>query len=185
MENEIKNKLDINQINKINKDKTQMENEDFNCNFKEFHFSFEDKNEINDINVLPNLPSKSENEKIISNEDNDMEEDNKEENDVFKTILDDLNKNIEINIKELENENKNFKECQEILDILKYPRSDKDIRNGISPFKPLLKPKKISLIGKVFFDIPNDDNTNNNQNNSTKNITSNVNSNCNILSGNI
>ena len=181
MENEIKNKIDKNEINKIIKDKIQMENENCNCNIKEFHFSFENKNEINDINFSPNMVSES--EKIFGNEINDMDEDNKEENIVFKAILDDLNKNIEINIKELENENKNIKECQEILDILKYPRSDKNIRNGISPFKPLLKPKKISLIGKVFFDIPNDDNTNNNQN-STENITSNVNNN-NILSGNI
>lgn len=183
MENEIKNKIDKSEINKINKDKIQMENENLYCNIKEFHFSFENKNEINDINFLPNIVSES--EKIVGNEINEMDEDNKEENLVFKTILDDLNKNIEINIKELENENKNIKEFQEILEILKYPRSDKDIRNGIiSPFKPLLKPKKISLIGKVFFDIPNDDNTNNNQN-STENITSNVNNNDNILSGNI
>ena len=176
-----------NEINKINKNKTKMENENekCNCNIKEFHFSFENKIEINDINFLPNLTTENENEKIMSNEINDMEEDNKEENDVFKTILDDLNKNIEIDIKEFEKENKNYKECKEILDILKYPRSDKNIRNGISPFKPLLKPKKISLIGKVFFDIPNDDNTNNNQNNSTENITSNANDNGNILSGNI
>ena len=116
-------------------------------------------------------------EKGEQNEDffNDLYEDNKEENSVFKTILDDLNKNIEINIKELENENKN--ECQEILDILKFPLSDKNIRGRISPFKPLLKPKKISMIGRVFSDIPLVEINNNTNNNTNENTLSNGNNN--------
>ena len=152
-----------------------MENEISNIN--EFHFSFENKIEINYTNFLPHI-SENENEKIENNEINDFEEDNKEENNIFETILNDLNKNIQINIKELENENKNFKECQEILEILKYPLSDKNIRNDISPFKPLLKPKKVSLIGRVLID-------NNNSINSTDYTSSNVNNNCKILSDNI
>ena len=43
------------------------------------------------------------------------------------------------------------KELKEILYILKKPLYD-------IPFKPLLKPKKISLDGKVFFAIPSDNN---------------------------
>ena len=52
------------------------------------------------------------------------------------------------------------KEFQEIISILKKPLSNKDIRNGKfydSPFKPLLKPKKVSLVGKVLCGLPSDD----------------------------
>jgi hypothetical protein len=46
-------------------------------------------------------------------------------------------------------------ECQEILSILKKPLSNKDVRNikfFDTPFKPLLKPKKVSMVGKVLCD---------------------------------
>ena len=59
-----------------------------------------------------------------------------------------------------------FNACQEILSILKKPLSNKNIRNKNiynseydTPFKPLLKPKKVSLAGKVFYDIPSDINS--------------------------
>ena len=176
MENEIKDIISQKDQNKFDKEQKDMKNEIININ--EFHFSFENKNEINYTNnILPHI-SENENEKIENVEPNDFEDDNKEENSVFEAILNDLNKNIEINIKELENENKNYREYQEILEILKYPLSDKNIRNGISPFKPLLKPKKVSLIGKVLCDIHID---NNSHNNSTENTSSNVNNNGKIL----
>ena len=176
MENEIKDIISQKDQNKFDKEQKDMKNEIININ--EFHFSFENKNEINYTNnILPHI-SENENGKIENAEPNDFEDDNKEENSVFEAILNDLNKNIEINIKELENENKNYRECQEILEILKYPLSDKNIRNGISPFKPLLKPKKVSLIGKVLCDIHID---NNSHNNSTENTSSNVNNNGKIL----
>ena len=60
----------------------------------------------------------------------------------------------------IKNDDDHFNECQEIICILKKPLSNKDIRNGKfydSPFKPLLKPKKVSLVGKVFYGIPSDD----------------------------
>ena len=173
MENKIKDIISENNRNKINIEK-KMKNEIDNIN--EFHFSFENKNEINYANFLPHI-SENENEKIENTEVNDFE-DNKEENCVFEAILNDLNKNIVINTKELENENKNSKECQEILEILKYPLSDKNIRNDISPFKPLLKPKKISLIGRVLID-------NNNSINTTDYTSSNAYNNYKILSANI
>lgn len=176
MENEIKDIISTSTKNKIDKEQIEMKNGLSNIN--EFHFSFENKNEINYTNFLPHI-SENENEKIENSELNDFEEDNREENSVFEAILNDLNKNIEINIKELENENKNYKECQEILEIIKYPLSDKNIRNGISPFKPLLMPKKVSLIGKVLID------NNNSINNSTDNTSSNVNNNGKVLSGNL
>ena len=180
MEN--KNRI-TNQKEKSNNEDKNSKNED--CNINVFHFSFENKNDINDINILSNIVLENEDEKIEKNEINDFDEDNKEENSVLEAILDDLNKNIEINVKELENENKNNPQCREILEILKYPLSDKNIRNGISPFKPLLKPKKISLLGKVLSDMPIDDNNNNSNNNSTKNTTSNGNNNDKVLYGNL
>ena len=51
------------------------------------------------------------------------------------------------------NKKQHFKECQEILHKLQMPiiaKNDDEI-----PFKPLLKPKKISLVGKVIVDISN------------------------------
>ena len=100
----------------------------------------------------------------------DFLDDKNEENNEIKSILSDLDKNIEINIKE--NENKNYNECQEILNILKKPLSDKNLRFYNSPFKPLLKPRKISMVGKILCGIPNDENDN------TKNTSQNS-SNCN------
>ena len=99
--------------------------------------------------------------------------DNKNEDNIeIKNILSDLNKNIELNITEKEKENDNSKECQEILNILKKPLSHKNIRYYNSPFKPLLKPRQISMVGKVFFNIPNDENnTNNNTKSNTNSIT--------------
>ena len=168
MEKNIRNIKNNNEENVIDLKKMKI-NENYNIN--DFSFSFENKKEI-DTNFLSNIIL----EKDTENRNNDYEEeeeDNKEENTVLQSILDDLNKNVEINVKDLD-ENENYKECQEILDILKYPRSHKNIRENISPFKPLLKPKKVSLIGKVFYDIPdgkNNDNNVNINNNTTENTT--------------
>ena len=182
MEKEIQNTKNANLKNNINNEESLTEKKNYNLN--EFNYSFENKKEINDnnnvINYFSNIILEKESENKNDNDIADFDEDNKEENIEFKTILDDLNKNIEINVKELENEN--YKECQEILEILKYPRSDKNIRGGISPFKPLLKPKKISLVGKVFYNIPDDENNNtDNNNNTTENTTYNYNNNGNFL----
>ena len=76
-----------------------------------------------------------------------------------KQDYNDENTNIILN-------NEHFNACQEILSILKKPLSNKNIRNRNiynsqydTPFKPLLKPKKVSLVGKVFYDIPSDINS--------------------------
>ena len=184
MENKTKN---AKQESKFDNEDKKMKNED--CNVNIFHFSFENKIDLTDINFLSNIILENENEKIVENEINDFEEDNKEENSVFETILNDLNKNIEINIKENENENNINQPCQELLEILKYPLSDKNIRNGISPFKPMLKPKRISLTGKVLLDIPidvhNNNSHNNSNNNTTENTTSNANNNGKVIYDNI
>ena len=58
------------------------------------------------------------------------------------------------------NERKHSNEFEEILCILKKPLINKNIKKEKSyliPFKPLLKPKKISLVGKVIFHVPSDD----------------------------
>ena len=58
----------------------------------------------------------------------------------MEEILGDLNK---------ENQIKNNNACEEILDILKRPIIDNSINIEFSPFKPLLKPKKIPMNGRV------------------------------------
>ena len=153
MEKEIKYTQNKKDNNAYDKEEINMNNE--NDFLNDFHFSFENKDEIKDTNYFPNIILENEIMNIKDNQNNDSDEDNKEENTVFKTILEDLNKNIEINVKEIENENKNYKECQEILKILKYPLNSENIREGFSPFIPLLKPKKISLIGKVLVNFNN------------------------------
>ena len=104
---------------------------------------------------------------------NEFVEDNKEEDLMLKTILEDLDKNIQINIKKQEEEQKQ-KAIDEILSILKYPKSDSNIRDNVSPFKPLLHPKKVSMVGRVFFySTDNNDNistTKDNTNCSNDNI---------------
>ena len=125
-----------------------------------------DNNNLENMNLSFELPFSS-NKKFLKNGSNeviynrliDLEYDKEEENDEIKSILSDLNKNIDINIKESENSNYN-NACKEIIDILRKPLSDKYLRSHISPFKPLLKPRKISMEGKVFYDIKDDSNDN-------------------------
>ena len=90
----------------------------------------------------------------------DFEEDNKERDIILNDILEDLNKNIEININQQQEDSKQ-KAIEEILEILKYNQSDKDIRAEISPFKPMQEPKKISMVGRVFYNSADRDDNNN------------------------
>ena len=135
---------------------------DFERNFIESNFSFEKKY------IKEDIFNKGINIKKI-----DFLDDKNEESSEIKSILSELDKNININIKENENNN----ECQEIINILKKPLSDKNIRFYNSPFKPLLKPRKISMIGKVLCGIPNDedDNTKSTNQNSSNFINDNTN----------
>ena len=58
------------------------------------------------------------------------------------------------------NEREHSNEFEEILYILKKALINENIKKEKSyliPFKPLLKPKKISLVGKVLFHVPSDD----------------------------
>ena len=128
-------------------------------------------NKVEFINL--NNKEKDLKEKIIDFEkegenikEQNFEEDTGEDDMMLKMILEDLDKNIFINIKDQEEKWKQ-KAIDEILESLKYLHSDKNIRISSSPFKPLLQPKKVSMVGRVFFN-----NSSNNENsNSTKDST--------------
>ena len=108
-------------------------------------------------NIKENALSQIKEDEIIKKED--FDEDAKEDEVVVNPILEDLNKNILINVKE-EEEDKNQMACREILEILRYPLSQKNVRGVISPFKPLLQPKKVSMVGKVFYNSTTDNDEN-------------------------
>ena len=169
--------------NSGNKNKViyQKENNSFEKDIKEINNSFQNKSpNIFDLNYEP------ENKIIEGQEQSQNIEENKnsEETDLDEIydVLNEINKAITIEINELNintyinnrkhsysfidknnnniNNNANFNECQEIWSILKKPLSNKNLRNldnYDSPFKPLLKPKKVSLVGKVFYSIQYED----------------------------
>ena len=107
--------------------------------------------------IKENALSQIKEDEIIKKED--FDEDAKEDEVVVNPILEDLNKNILINVKE-EEEDKNQMACREILEILRYPLSQKNVRGVISPFKPLLQPKKVSMVGKVYYNSTTDNDEN-------------------------
>ena len=141
----------------------------------------EDLDKVEELDLFKNINEIDENSINLEKEGDiinkqDFEEDNKERDIILNDILEDLNKNVLINIKRQEEDSKQ-KAIKEILEILKYPHSDKDIRMGISPFKPLLQPKKVSMVGRVFYNsadkdnnIINFDNTKDTANSSNNNI---------------
>ena len=141
----------------------------------------EDLDKVEELDLFKNINEIDENSINLEKEGDiinkqDFEEDNKERDIILNDILEDLNKNVLINIKRQEEDSKQ-KAIKEILEILKYPHSDKDIRMGISPFKPLLQPKKVSMVGRVFYNsadkdnnIINFDNTKDTVNSSNNNI---------------
>ena len=155
---------------KIEKELLENENrtKDLYCKIEDFDINFLK----NDDNIKEKSISFEKEGETIDKKD--FEEDIKEDNLVLNNILEDLNKNILINVKEEEEEEKNQKACQEILEILRYPKSHKNLRGVISPFKPLLQPKKISMVGKVFYNSAYYDE------NKTSENTTNINSNNNI-----
>ena len=143
---------------------------DINSKIEDFDINFLNKED--DIKDNTILFEKEGEDDIIDKKD--FDEDTKEDNVVLNDILEDLNKNILISVKEEEEEEKNQKACQEILELLGYPKSQKNIRGVISPFKPLLQPKKISMVGKVFYNSAYYDE------NKTSENTTNINSHNNI-----
>ena len=126
--NKFSEKIDKNRLNEQNRKK------DINSKMDHFKANPSHEKDFLNENVLF-FQTKGE---IIKKED--CEEDINEEILELNTILEDLNKNIVIDVKE-EEKDKNQRACQEILEIL-------SIR---SPFKPLSQPKKVSMVGKVFY----------------------------------
>ena len=140
---------------KLEKNKLDNENRT-----KEIKFNIDDiKIEFfnSEKDIKENALSQIKEDEIIKKED--FDEDAKEDEVVVNPILEDLNKNILINVKE-EEEDKNQMACREILEILRYPLSQKNVRGVISPFKPLLQPKKVSMVGKVFYNSTTDNDEN-------------------------
>ena len=119
---------------------------------------FKETNEIDE-----GLQTLKKEEDIINKQD--FEEDNQERDIILNNILEDLNKNVLINFKKQEEDSKQ-KAIEELLKIFNYPHSDNDnhIGTGISPFKSMLKPKKISMVGRVFYNSTDKDNNNNCEN---------------------
>ena len=144
------------------KDINTMENNFRIKSFDDFDFKFESENKS----------FEKENQNIFENklEEAELDEINEVLNEINKAITFEINEdninNYNINrnhsfIKQNPNNNNdNNKECEEILSILQKPLSNKNIRNRNkydTPFKTLLKQKKISLEGKVFYSIPSED----------------------------
>ena len=147
--NKFSEKIDKNRLNEQDRKK------DINSKIDHFKSNPSHEEDFLNENVLF-FKTKGE---IIKKED--CEEDINEEILELNTILEDLNKKIIIDVKE-EEKDKNQRACQEILEIL-------SIR---LPFKPLSQPKKVSMVGKVFYNSSyyndeikerNDTNLNNNK----------------------
>ncbi len=131
--------------------------------------SFE--NDINEIDIFENkfdnnLDFKTEIEKPLldKSKDNIEENDLNEINDILKKMDNSISINLNYSYNNIQIKNNNEsheKECNEILSILKRPFSNKDVRylNKDTPFKPLLRPKKVSMIGKVLYNVSSEDNT--------------------------
>jgi hypothetical protein len=141
-QNQTSNDIYPDKSNIISENKNTFEHKFIDSNLS---LSFESYFSSNDI-----LSKKNDIKDNYTMESDFIEEKKEDEDSELLTIIDDLNKNIEINMKEIEN--KNYIECQEeILNILRKPLTSENDRYNISPFKPLLKPKKISMVGKVFY----------------------------------
>ena len=143
-----KNRINTRNKNEKNKvlENFQIKNENIDIN--DVHFLFDEQKSksnknITSIKIIENINSNE-------NENNDDEEDIKEEEFIFKEILLNLNMN--------QNETRDDKSCQEILDILKKPKNYNTTGVFVSPFKPLLKPKKISMEGRVLYNSYDIDN---------------------------
>ena len=120
-----------------------IQNKDFLNNINIFDISLEDdyKNDI----YLKNFIS---NQRIFEEEIEDDSENKKYSLEEINIIPENINEKNPIN-EETNRNNKNF--IDEILHILRAPVIKKNTIFYNSPFKPLLKPKKISMEGKIIF----------------------------------
>ncbi len=149
-----KNRKDIYQnIEDLNIDENTSKKD---TNYKEDKIIFNIKKDISDM-AFERI------EESIKEED--FEEDQKEEMMIFNSILEEFDKSIIIHGNEKE-EDKEQLAIKEILNIIKYNKE-------ISPFKPLYKPKKVSMIGKVFYNNADSGKNNINKDNCKLNSNSN------------
>ena len=105
-----------------------------------FNISFEDDDKSNKylLNYLSN-----ENIFIKDKEKEKEYSKIKEENEEKNSNSENLNKEYR--------RNKNNNSIKEILSILRKPINNKNIKFYDSPFKPLLKPKNISMEGRIIY----------------------------------
>ena len=158
MEKEIGNDSSLDEeINEINDNFQNKLTQNFNCNCEKII--------IKEKNLKDYVENKSFEEADINEIYNVLNGINKAVTlDIRKKIRNnDYNKNKKF-LKILENFNdindSHSKVCEEIISILQKPICEKILKNKNNyetPFKPLLRPKKISLVGKIFFGSPSND----------------------------
>ena len=108
-----------------------------------FNISFEDDDKSN--KYLKNFLS---NEDIFDKDIDIYLENINDEKEEINSISEEFNQKYKINAEKNEN-CENY--IEELLNILKKPLTYKNIRFYNSPFKPLLKPKYVSMEGKIIF----------------------------------
>ena len=134
-------KENINNIYEILEKKQSIKRNDSFENINIFNISFNDGDK-NDI-YLKDFIS---NDNFFEEEKEDHCENKLDKKEKINTISEQFTKKKETN-KEFTKNNKKF--IKEILDILRKPLSIKNSSFYESPFKPLFKPKKISMDGKI------------------------------------
>ena len=142
------NNFDLNQIENKNSLEEQLKLKDDNNNIQLNNFTFQDRNNI----YLENFLSKGFEElnKEINLKEK-SEEKNSETNYENEEIMEDSNTN---DIQKKKQNNKRIEGVIEILGIFGRVWYDKSHQYKYSPFKGLIKPKNVSLIGKVLINFP-------------------------------
>ena len=152
-------------------------------NFDKNKPNFEIKDKIFESSFEKDM--KKTNDSFSSKNEFKSDKDNVEQDDEtidIKKIIEDLDQTININIRRINYDeydryinhiklslyDDNYNCQKELLNILEKPLSNKNMRNKPLIFKPLLKSKKVSLIGKVFGDIPSNDTSQNTINKNTE-----------------
>ena len=143
MKEYINNNIDREGGRFFQKEEIKINDENFENNvLKELNDSFE-----NDIDLEKFLSKKIEGLYEVDNLLDNSEESKNEEKKEVKGVVENLNNNKE------KEDNKRVKALEEIINIFRKSLGDKTFRFIQSPFKRLLKPKKISLAGKILLNI--------------------------------
>ena len=142
---------------------TQLLEKDIN-DIEEICNEYKEKNNLNIISEHKSTLFEFNKEKYNETYEFFIENINEEEIKDINIILDELNKAILINIDNIYNNSDD--ECQEILFLLEKKNDKKNknikiknkkINNKCCPFKPLKKPKKISMVGRVLSNSPSNE----------------------------